>query len=105
LPIRVAEVGDALRAQDAPRLREVAHKLSALLFAFSKMAGNAASDLENQAAQGRLAEARPLVERLEAMAQQLLPLVGGLSLETLRFQAAADNLNSSASQSKSRTPD
>jgi PAS domain S-box-containing protein len=86
LPVWVAEVGDALRARDAPRLREAAHKLCALLFAFSTTAGNVASDLEGHAAQGRLAQARPLVERLEAMAQELLPLVGGLSLETLRHQ-------------------
>jgi hypothetical protein len=56
------------------------------LFAFSTTAGNVASDLENQAAQGRLDEALPLVVRLEEMAQELLPLVGGLSLETLRRQ-------------------
>jgi CheY-like chemotaxis protein len=94
MPVRVAEAGDALRAQDAPRLREAAHKLCALLFAFSKTAGNVAADLENQAAQGRLAEAMPLVERLEAMAQQLLPLIGGLSLETLRHHAeVADDPN------------
>jgi hypothetical protein len=86
LPVRVAEVGDALRAQHAPRLREAAHKLCPLLFAFSTTAGNVASDLENQAAQGRLVEALPLVERLEAMAQEILPAVGGLSLETLRRQ-------------------
>ena len=89
LPVRVAEVADALRAQDAPRLREAAHKLCPLLFAFSTTAGNVASELENQAAQGRLVEALPLVERLEEMAQELLPLVGGLSLETLRHQAKA----------------
>jgi hypothetical protein len=89
LPIRFTELGDALRAQDAPRLREAAHKLSALLFAFSTTAGNAALDLEDHAAQGRLAEARPLVERLEAMAQELPKLVAGLSLETLRQQAEA----------------
>ena len=89
LPVRVAEVGDALRAQDAPRLREAAHKLSALLFAFSMTAGNTALNLENEVAQSRLDEARPLVERLEAMAQELLPLVGELSLETLRHQAEA----------------
>jgi response regulator RpfG family c-di-GMP phosphodiesterase len=89
LPLRVAEVSDALWAQDAPRLREAAHKLSALLFAFSKIAGNAALDLENEAAQGRLAKAGPLVDRLESMAQELLPLVCILSLETLRHQAGA----------------
>jgi hypothetical protein len=84
LPVRVADLGDALRAQDAPRLREAAHKLCPLLFAFSTTAGNVASDLENQAAQGRLAEARPVVERLEEMAQELMRLAGGLSLEALR---------------------
>jgi CheY-like chemotaxis protein len=91
LPVRIAEVGNALRAQDAPRLREAAHKLSALLFAFSQTAGNAASDLEDQAAQGQFEEARPLVEQLEAMAEELLPLVRGLSLETLRRQAEASD--------------
>src|SRR5262249_37566910 len=91
LPVRVVEVADALRAQDAPRLREAAHKLSALLFAFSQTAGHAASDLEDQAAQGRLEEARLLVEQLEAMAPELLLLVRGLSLEPLRRQAEADD--------------
>jgi PAS domain S-box-containing protein len=84
LPVRLTEVGDALRAQDAPRLREAAHKLCGLLAAFSTTAGDVASDLEEHAVQGQLAEARPLVERLEAMTQELLPLVVGLSLETLR---------------------
>jgi hypothetical protein len=91
LPVRLTEVGDALRAQDAPRLREAAHKLSALLLAFSTAAGDVALDLEEQAAHGRLAEAGPLVERLEGMAQELLPLVAGLSLEPLRRQADADD--------------
>ncbi len=89
LPDQLAEVGDALRDQDAPRLREAAHKLCALLFAFSTEAGDVASDLEDHAAGGRLEEARPLVERLERMARELLGLAGGLSLETLRQQAEA----------------
>jgi PAS domain S-box-containing protein len=89
LPVRFTEVGDALRDQDAPRLREAAHKLCGLLFAFTTTAGNAALELENQAAQGRLVEALPLVERLKEMAQELLPLIGGLSLETLRRQRDA----------------
>jgi two-component system, sensor histidine kinase and response regulator len=89
LPVRFTEVGDALRAQDAPRLREAAHKLRALLFAFSTTAGNIASNLEEHAAQGRLDEARPLVEQLETLGQDLVRLASGLSLETLRQQAAA----------------
>jgi hypothetical protein len=43
-----------------------------------------ASDLEQCPALGELDEVRPLVGRLEAMAEELLRAVGGLSLETLR---------------------
>jgi CheY-like chemotaxis protein len=86
LPVRLTEVADAVRAQDAPRLREAAHKLSALLSAFSTTAGDVALDLEEHAAQGQLVEALPLLARLEVMAHELLPLVCGLSLETLQRQ-------------------
>ena len=71
-PARLAEVCDALRARDAPRLREAAHKLCGLLSAFSTAAGDVASDLEDHAARGQLDEARPLVERLETMARELI---------------------------------
>jgi CheY-like chemotaxis protein len=89
LPGQLADVSDALRGRDAPRLREAAHKLCALLFAFSTAAGDVATDIEDRAAQGRLDEARPLVEQLEAMGKELLRLVGGLSLDALREQAGA----------------
>jgi two-component system sensor histidine kinase/response regulator len=88
-PARLAEVGDALREWDAPRLRQAAHKFCALLFAFSTAAGNVASDLEDLAAGGQLEGASSLVQRLETMTQELLRLAGGLSLETLRQQAEA----------------
>jgi dihydrodipicolinate synthase/N-acetylneuraminate lyase len=77
-------VGDALRDQDAPRLREAAHKLRGLLSAFSTVAGNFASNLEDQAAHGQLDAARQLVGRLETMTRDLIQLAGGLSLEKLR---------------------
>ena len=80
-------MGDALRDRDAPRLRQAAHKLCPLLLAFSTVAGNVASDLEDHAARDQLEEARPLVARLEAMTQDLMRLAAGLSLETLRQQA------------------
>ena len=89
LPGQLADVSDALRGRDAPRLREAAHKLCAVLFALSTAAGDVASDIEDRAAQGRLEEAQPVVEQLEAMARELLGLVDGLSLETLRQQAEA----------------
>jgi PAS domain S-box-containing protein len=88
-PARLAEVAAAVRDRDAPRLRQAAHKFCPLLLAFSTVAGNVASDLEDHATQGRLDEARPLVERLEATSQELMRLVGGLSLESLLRQAEA----------------
>jgi CheY-like chemotaxis protein len=86
-PAQLAEVADALRDRNAPRLLQAAHKFCPLLFAFSTVAGTVASDLEDHAAQGQFEEAQPLVERLETMTQDLMRLAGGLSLETLRQQA------------------
>src|SRR5262249_55437135 len=88
-PARLAEMGEALPDRGAPRLRRAAHKFWPLLFAFSRVAGNVASDLEDHAARGQVGEAQPLVERLETMTQELMGLVGGLSLESLRRQAEA----------------
>ena len=88
-PAWLAEVDDALRDQSAARLRDAVHKFCPWLFSFSTVAGNVASELEDHAAEGRLEEARPLVEQLEAMARELLGMAGGLSLETLRHQAEA----------------
>jgi two-component system, sensor histidine kinase and response regulator len=87
VPSQLAEVGDALRAQDAPRLREAAHKLCGLLSAISTVAGAVASKLEDQAASGRGEECHRLVEQLEAIARELFDQVDGLSIETLRHQA------------------
>ncbi len=85
LPDHLQAVRDALRDRDAPRLREAAHKLAGIVAAFSTAAGGVASDLEDQAAQGQLEEARPLVAQLESMGQELVRLAtAGLSLETLR---------------------
>jgi PAS domain S-box-containing protein len=87
LPDHLKAVQEALRQRDAPRLREVAHKLTGMVAAFSTVAGDVASDLEDHAAQGRLEEAQPLAAQLETMTQELIRLSGGLSLETLRHQA------------------
>jgi 3-polyprenyl-4-hydroxybenzoate decarboxylase len=55
-----------------------------MLAAFSTVAGGVASDLEDRAAQGQLDEAKPLVGQLKTMANELLRLTSGLSLETLQ---------------------
>jgi two-component system sensor histidine kinase/response regulator len=87
VPSQLAEVGDALRAHDAPRLREAAHKLSGLLSAISTVAGAVASKIEDQAAGGQLEQCHRLVEQLEAIARELFDQVDGLSIETLRHHA------------------
>jgi two-component system sensor histidine kinase/response regulator len=84
---QLADVRDALRDRDAPRLRQAAHKICPLLFAFSTVAGNVASNLEDLAAQDQLEKAQPLVDQLETMTQELIRLVGGLSLASLRDQS------------------
>src|SRR5262249_15591838 len=83
-PALIADVRDALRDHDAPRLHEAAHRLYGTITAFSTLAGEVVSDLEDRAARGRLVEARPLVGRLETMVQELIRQVDGLSLETLQ---------------------
>ena len=87
LPDHLRAVRDALQDGDSPRLREAAHKLAGMVSAFSTTAGGVASEVEDYAAQCRLEEAPPLVARLEAMAGELVRLVGGLSLDALREQA------------------
>ena len=58
-----------------------------MVAAFSTVAGGGASEVEDHAEQGRLEAARPLVARREAMAPELMHVLGGLSLEVLRDQA------------------
>ena len=84
VPARLAELEDALGERDVHQLREVAHKLCSLLPAFSTIAGNVASDLEDVSAADRLEEARPLVEKLTTMCAELMRVVAGLSVEELQ---------------------
>jgi CheY-like chemotaxis protein len=87
VPARLTELANVLRARDAQQLREVAHKLCSLLPAFSTIAGDVASEIEDHSAAGRLEEARPLVEKLETMCRELMRLVAGLSIEELQRMA------------------
>ncbi len=92
VPEDLAAVREAFHDQDAPRLREAAHKLYGTLSAFSTAAGDQAADLEDLAARGMLNEALPFVERLNKCATELARLAGGLTVETLQQLAepAAD---------------
>jgi CheY-like chemotaxis protein len=88
VPERLAAIRDALHDQDAPRLREAAHKFCGMLSAFSTVVGDQAANLEDLAARGLLQEALPVVEQLDRCATELARLAGGLTVETLRKQAA-----------------
>ena len=89
LPDHLKAIQDALRDQDTPRLREAAHKLSGMVAAFSTVAGELASELEDHAAQGQLEMARPLMERLETITGEVIRQVDGLSLDGLRLAVEA----------------
>ena len=75
---------EALRDQDAPRLREAAHKCCGMLSEFSATAGDLAGNLEELAAGSHLDEAARIVERLEAMAPELVHQLDGITVEALR---------------------
>jgi CheY-like chemotaxis protein/HPt (histidine-containing phosphotransfer) domain-containing protein len=87
VPEHLAALREALRDQDAPRLREAAHKCCGMLSEFSAVAGDLAASLEELAARGLLPEALPVVEQLDQCATELGRLAGGLTIEILRKQA------------------
>jgi two-component system, sensor histidine kinase and response regulator len=89
VPEHLAALREALRDQDAPRLREAAHKCCGMLSEFSAAAGDLAGSLEDLAAGTQLDQAAPILEQLETIAQELLEQVDGLLIETLRHQAEA----------------
>jgi two-component system sensor histidine kinase/response regulator len=94
VPEYLAAIRDALRDQDALRLREAAHKFHGMLSAFSTIAGDQAANLEDLAARGLLNESLPVVEELDRCATELSRLASGLTIETLRKQAKlADDPN------------
>ena len=91
LPNHLVTLQKALRDQDAPQLREAAHKLFGTVAAFSTKAGAVVSDIEDRAARGQLEEAAPLMEQLNTMTRELLPRVGNLSVESLLSETGNGN--------------
>jgi HPt (histidine-containing phosphotransfer) domain-containing protein len=89
VPEYLAAVRGALHDQDAPGLREAAHKFYGTLSAFSTVAGDQAADLEDLAAGGQLDNAPVILEQLERIAQELVKQIDGITVEALRRQAEA----------------
>jgi PAS domain S-box-containing protein len=84
LPDHLSTLQEALAVQDAPRLREAAHKLFGMVAAFSTGAGAVVSELEDHAARGQLDKAAGLLEQLNTIAGQLPQAVSKLSIAELR---------------------
>jgi PAS domain S-box-containing protein len=84
VPEHLVTLQDALRDQDAVRLRETAHRCCGLLSEFSTIAGDLAGKLEDLAASAQLDKAPQMVELLETTARELLEQVGALSIESLQ---------------------
>jgi two-component system, sensor histidine kinase and response regulator len=87
VPEHLAALRGALRDQDAPRLREAAHKCCGMLSEFSAAAGDLAGGLEELAAGTQVDNAAPILEQLETAAQELVKQIDGISVEALRRQA------------------
>src|SRR6516164_6542512 len=81
VPEHLAGLRDALRGQDALRLREAAHKCCGMLSEFSTVAGDLAGSLEDIAGGAQLEKAAPLLEQLEAIAQELVKQANGITVE------------------------
>src|SRR5215468_6355873 len=87
VPEHLAALREALRDQDAPRLREAAHKCCGMLSEFSAAAGDLAGSLEELAAGRQLDKAVAVLEELETIAQELVKQIDGITVEALRSQA------------------
>jgi HPt (histidine-containing phosphotransfer) domain-containing protein len=94
VPQPLAALREALRNQDAPRLREAAHKCCGMLSEFSTVAGDLAGNLEDLAAGTRLDEAVPVLEQLETIAHELVKQIDGITVEELRRQAEGMGVHS-----------
>jgi PAS domain S-box-containing protein len=89
VPQHLAALRDALRDQDAPRLREAAHKCCGMLSEFSTAAGDLAGSLEDLAAGSQFDTAATVLEELEVTAREFPRCVDGLTIEALRQQVEA----------------
>ncbi len=84
LPAQLTEIQEALQGHDARHLREAAHKLCGTIAAFSTIAADVTSNLEDQAAAGQLTACHPLVEQLTTIVGQLIQQLDGISIESLQ---------------------
>jgi PAS domain S-box-containing protein len=83
-PGRLAEVSEALRERNVPRLREATHKLGGMVASFSAAAAEAAALLGQLGARGEFEEAIPVQSRLTDLVGRLLSILDTVSVDQLR---------------------
>jgi hypothetical protein len=88
VPGRLAEVAEALRDGNTPRLREAAHKLGGMVSSFSATAAEAAALLGRLGGEGKIEEAARAHSRLAEIAGRLDSVLDTLSVEHLRRRRA-----------------
>jgi CheY-like chemotaxis protein len=84
VPGRLAEVTEALRDRNTPRLREAVHKLGGMVSSFSATAAEAAALLGRLGSEGKIAEATQTHSRLTEIVRRLHSVLDSLSVEQLR---------------------
>ena len=86
VPARLAEVSDALRDGNAPRLAEAAHKLGGMVSTFSATAAEATALLERFGREGRIDEAAQAHSRLTEVVGKVIAALDTQSVDRLRRQ-------------------
>jgi two-component system, sensor histidine kinase and response regulator len=84
VPERLAELTEALRNRNTPRLREAAHKLGGMVSTFSATAAEAIALLGRLGKEERFEEATQTHSRLTGMVDRLTSVLNGLTVEQLR---------------------
>jgi two-component system sensor histidine kinase/response regulator len=84
VPDRLAEVSEALRDRDSPRLREAAHKLGGMVSSFSATAAESAALLGRLGSEGKIEEASQVHAWLTTVVEWLISVLDTLSVKQLR---------------------
>jgi CheY-like chemotaxis protein len=98
VPGRLAEVTEALRDGNTPRLREAAHKLGGMVSSFSATAAEAAALLGRLGDEGKIEEATHAHSRLAEIAGRLDSVLDTLSVEQLRRRDDSQEVSTARGQ-------
>jgi PAS domain S-box-containing protein len=88
VPGRLAEVTEALRDGNTPRLREAVHKLGGMVSSFSATAAEAAALLGRMGDEGKIEEVTHAHSRLTEIVARLDSVLDAMSVEQLRRRRA-----------------